>query len=434
MGGVPVPGNAPDAIPFSVLTRDFLLKYCPERFEEFKANMSVLPEGKLTAGAGKPIMQLTEKQIKFCMECGVCTGSCPVSYHLESFSPRQIIKRTLVDGDESFIHGHDVWACLSCARCSERCPVAIDFPEFIRTHREMARQEGNLPRLAHHGIFQSIARLQDSGLQQQRTAWAEGAGKFGQTGDVFYFVGCLPYFDPTFQYLGLSCIQSARSALTLLNAMGIEPVISNDERCCGHDALWTGNEELFHKLAEWNLDVIRKSGARKVLFNCPEGYMVFKRTMPAIFGELPFEVEHMSQFLAREIPNSGLVFSPSVNGSVTYHDPCRLGRWCSIYEEPRDLAGLIPGAGLKEMDRNRENALCCGTTAWMECSGCSKAMQIERLEEALQTGASTLLTACPKCQIHLTCARNAAELQLQVQDLYTYLADNLDQAQSAMAA
>jgi len=86
------------------------------------------------------------------------------------------------------------------------------------------------------------------------------------------------------------------------------------------------------------------------------------------------------------------------------------------------------------MDRNRENALCCGTTAWMECSSCSKAMQIERLEEALQTGATTLLTACPKCQIHLTCARNAAEMDLRVQDLYTYLADNLDQAQSAKAA
>ena len=79
------------------------------------------------------------------------------------------------------------------------------------------------------------------------------------------------------------------------------------------------------------------------------------------------------------------------------------------------------------MERNRENALCCGTSAWMECVGCSKLMQVERLQEAIQTGAKTLITACPKCQIHLTCAQRGTELDLQVTDLYTYIAERLNE-------
>jgi Fe-S oxidoreductase len=77
------------------------------------------------------------------------------------------------------------------------------------------------------------------------------------------------------------------------------------------------------------------------------------------------------------------------------------------------------------MERNRENALCCGTSAWMECSSCSKAMQMERLQEAIQTGAKTLITSCPKCRIHLTCAQSGMKLDLKVKDIYTYLRDQV---------
>ena len=370
-------------------------------------------------------MHLSQAQINYCMECGVCTGSCPVSSELESFSPRQIIKRTLVEGDENFLHGHDLWACLSCGRCSDRCPVGISFHEFLRNYREEARKINNLPKLSHHGSLQTLNAIQTRDIHQNRTAWAEEAGRFQVKGDTFYFVGCLPYQDVVFRYLGLSVLDTAKSALALLNGLGIEPVISNDERCCGHDAFWSGNMEVFQELAGRNIECIKQSGAKQVLFTCPEGYHTFKTYYPQYFGELPFEVKYMADFLVEELPKADLDRQPSEQNAVTFHDPCRLGRFSGIYEQPRELLKLVPGQELREMQRNRENALCCGTSCWMECSSFSKGMQIERLTEAVNTGAQTLITACPKCRIHLSCGLQTTELELEIKDLYTYLAQGL---------
>ena len=373
-------------------------------------------------------MILSQEQIDYCMECGVCTGSCPISRVIPTFSPRQMIKRALMDRDETLLHSRDLWACLTCSRCSARCPVQIDFPDFARAYRELARKEGNLPQLSHHGTLQAIVSLQTRGVSQQRTDWAKEAGTFKDSGEYFYFVGCAPYHDAVLPYGG-SSLEAARSVLKILNRMGVEPVISNDERCCGHDALWSGDEATFKKLAQKNLEVIRGSGAKKVLFSCPEGYTTFKHHVTKHFGDLPFEVLHMTEFLARELPGSGLVFkSAGENGDgiVTYQDPCRLGRRAGIYEPPRDLLKLLPDVKLEEMDRNRENSVCCGTSAWMECSNCSKAMQVERLEEAIRTRAKTLITACPKCRIHFDCAKTNTDIELNIEDLYSFILNRLE--------
>jgi Fe-S oxidoreductase len=368
---------------------------------------------------------LTQEQIDYCMECGLCTGSCPVSREMSTFSPRQIIKRAVLEPDGGLVRSREIWACLSCASCSGRCPAEINFPEFISSHRQQARSEGNFPQESHHGILQTIAGLQTHKLNQKRTGWARESGAFRSTGQYFYFVGCLPFFDVTFRHLNLSPLETAGSILTLLNKMEIEPVISDDERCCGHDALWCGDHATFRKLARRNLEVITSSGANIVLFSCPEGYVTFKQYYPKFFGALPFEVMHMSEFLARELPGSGLSFQVTSAGPVTYHDPCRLGRLAGVFEAPRQLLQLLPDIRLVEMERNRENALCCGTSAWMECSSHSKAIQTERMQEAVQTGAQTLITACPKCQVHFTCAQSGTDTDLKVIDLYTHLKESL---------
>ncbi|NLI80521.1 MAG: (Fe-S)-binding protein [Deltaproteobacteria bacterium] len=368
-------------------------------------------------------MVITQEQIDYCMECGVCTGSCPISRMMSNFSPRQMIKRTLMDRDEAVVHCRELWSCLTCARCSVRCPAAIDFPEFVRRHREGARKEGNVPQLAHHGTLQAIAALQTRNVKQQRTAWATDAGRIAASGDIFFFVGCAPYFEAVLKP-GAGAEEVPRSVLKLLNRLGIEPVVSNDERCCGHDALWSGDEETFRRLNRWNLEVIRGSGARTVLFSCPEGFTVFKHYLPKFFGDLPFEVLHVTEFLARELPGAGVTFKPfgeSGNGGVTYQDPCRLGRQAGIFDPPRQLIAMVPGIAFVEMARNRENSACCGTTAWMECSSCSKALQVERLQEAQDAGAGTIITACPKCRIHLTCAEQNTEYSLSIKDLYAFL-------------
>ncbi len=162
-----------------------------------------------------------------------------------------------------------------------------------------------------------------------------------------------------------------------------------------------------------------------MIFGCPEGYSNFRENYPGVVGELPFEIVHITEFLLQRLENSAISFKKDGDTVVTFHDPCRLGRRTGMYEEPRKLINLIADGTFQEMENNRENAVCCGTTAWMECSSCSKTMQTRRLLEAQQVGARTLLTACPKCQIHLTCAKSNTDIDIEIKDLYSYLAEKL---------
>ena len=370
-------------------------------------------------------MQLSQQQIDYCMECGVCTGSCPVAMTLEDFSPRRMIKRTLTEPEGDILQSKDIWACLSCSRCSDRCPVEIDFPEFIRSYRHKARQEDNLPLLSHHGMFHTITSIQAKGVRQNRIEWAKKAGRIAEKGEIFYFTGCIAYYDAAFHYLDLNMIESAENNLRLLNKIGIEPVVSNDECCCGHDAFWSGDEDTFLTLAQKNMDTIAAAGAKTVVFGCPEGYSMFREAYTKRLGPLPFEIIHITEFLAREIPKAGVAFKNGGNATVTFQDPCRLGRRSGIYEAPRELISLVPGTRLAEMEHNRENALCCGTSAWMGCSSCSKVIQKNRINEAIASGAQTLITACPKCRVHLSCALRDMEVDLKIQDMNDLLAGAL---------
>ena len=359
----------------------------------------------------------------FCLDCGVCTGSCPVSRVFPEFSPRQIIERSLYELEE--FSDDSIWNCLTCAQCSVRCPADINFPEFIRLMRDEAHSLGfdGLP--AHNGMLQTIMSIQTKDIQQNRKFWIKD-GKTKEKGDIFYFVGCRPYFDVIFRDIDAGSIQGARNVLKILNSSGVEPVISDNERCCGHDALWNGNEEKFKQLARLNLDVISSAGAKQVIFSCPEGYHTFNEYYPKYFGKLDFEPVHIFDFLAEKLSEGTIQFTESNEELVTYHDPCRLGRLTGIYDAPRELLEAIPGIELIEMPRARENGVCCGTSGWMNCSSCSKEIQLQRLREASDTGAKTLVTACPKCQIHFRCAKAAFDLEIEIKDLYDLVCERLN--------
>ena len=384
-------------------------------------------------------MKLTDEQIAYCMECGVCAGSCPVTRNYEDFSPRLVIKHLLVDRKDAVTRSPVIWRCITCARCSVRCPALIDIPKVVHEYREKARKDGYHPQPSHHEVLQIIPRLQLRSPSQKRTDWAS-QWRTKEKGDYFYFVGCAPYFNSIFQYLEIRPMNTPEAVLTLLNTLGIEPVVSNEEVCCGHDALWTGDEEAFAQLARRNVDAIKKAGAKTVIFSCPEGYITFKQEYPKIVGELPFQIVYASEFFTshfdqlKELLSNGVSDAPE---RVTYHDPCRLGRFDGIYDSPRMLIDAVPGSERFEMERSRENALCCGTSAWIECSSCSKAIQFDRLEEAFDTtyqdenlAGGVLITACPKCFIHLNCAKTALPddhraKNLKIEDLFVFLARHI---------
>ncbi|MDZ7271498.1 MAG: (Fe-S)-binding protein, partial [candidate division KSB1 bacterium] len=265
-------------------------------------------------------------------------------------------------------------------------------------------------------------------LQQNRMEWVRGDLKVAERGEVLYFVGCLPYFDAFFSNLGIDTLGIARSAVKLLNKMNITPVLLKNERCCGHDLYWTGSVEHVKQLATHNVQAIREAGAKMVVFTCAECYRTFKLDYPVLVGPLGFEVAHLSEYLAPQLDALGQLQVPAKR-VVTYQDPCRLGRHLGVYDAPRVVLRALQGLELREMTKHGETAVCCGTSAWMSCDRHSKAIQTARLTSARSVGADLMVTSCPKCYIHFTCAMKSQdfpeEAKIEVRDLSTVVAEGV---------
>ncbi len=335
-----------------------------------------------------------------CLDCGKCTGSCPVSRVDPTYSPRRTIERFLVGQPEDVISDRYLWSCLTCGLCTTRCPSDVDYPAFVIATRGEARKGDVDVPYAHNAVMQHLMAMMTQSVEQHRTDWLTEELRTASQGEDFYFVGCLPYFDVLFEDLGVVSTDTARDAVRLMNAVGITPVVSDDERCCGADLLLNGDEVGFRQLARLNVEVIAESGAGRVIFTCPECYHAFREDYPRHVGSLPFDLVHVAELLAEHVDDLPL---HGPNQSVTYQDPCRLGRYQGIYDAPRALI-QASGASLVEMSRSRANALCCGSAGWVSCGQCAKGIQTARLRQAQATGATKMITACPKCRIHLSCA------------------------------
>lgn len=359
---------------------------------------------------------LRQTRATYCLDCGKCTGSCPVSRVDVTYSPRSTIERVLAGHPEDLINDRHLWSCLTCGLCTTRCPSDVDYPAFVIAARIEARKAGVEGTYAHNAIMQQLMGIMGQTTKQNRTGWVTDDLRTSARGDDFYFVGCLPYFDVIFADLGVVSTDTARNTVRLLNTVGITPVVSDDERCCGADLLLNGDEEGFRKLAAVNVQVIADSGAKRVIFSCPEGVNAFRNDYPRYVGPLPFEVVHLTELLAEHLDEIEL---GELAETVTYQDPCRLGRYLGIYDEPRAVIQAIPGIKLAEMRKNRANALCCGSAGWVNCGRCAKGIQMTRLRQAQATGAERMITACPKCRIHFSCALKDAgdEIAVTLEDL-----------------
>jgi len=375
---------------------------------------------------------IKETKTYYCLECGKCTSICPVSRHNSNFSPRLMLERALMGFEDELIHDRELFSCLTCYACSHLCPSDVDYPVFTQKVRNLASSQGEHGDCAHSGTLFSLMRLiSRSDIKQKRLDWLDGC-RTSQKSEVLYFVGCAPYFEPIFQDIEVSPVSIARNSIKILNALGIEPMVLPNERCCGHDLLWTGDVETFKKLAQLNAQMIKETGAKKIVFSCPEGYRTFKIDYPQ-YVELDCELMHITELLAQNLSTLSLRAkrsNPEVK-KVTYQDPCRLGRHLGIYEPPREIIRAIPGMKLVEMEHSGDESICCGTSAWTNCGSYSKEIRVERLLEARATGAGMLVTACPKCQIHFKCAmvdkgaEKGPDIEMEVMDIVTLVANAL---------
>ena len=359
----------------------------------------------------------------YCLECGKCTSVCPISRREATYSPRLTVERVIWGEGEELLTDVLLWSCLTCQHCSERCPSDVHYVEFIRNLRALARGSGQEGLCSHGEAIQTWMRMMTSPeLKQNRLDWLDEDLKVSTDSDTLYFVGCLPYYDVLFNKIGAQGLEIARSAVRVLNRLGIEPIILKNERCCGHDLLWEGNIANFRKLAKLNMAMLRDTGARRIVTTCPECARTLRVDYPAYIGDLGMEVVHIAELLTRKVRDGEFRIPNSEFRITTYHDPCRLGRHLGVFDAPRQVIEAL-GLELVEMEHSGKNALCCGTSCWTNCGAVNKQIQVDRLREAQATGAGLLVTACAKCQIHLKCAlddgRLGEEIGMEIRDLVT---------------
>lgn len=361
----------------------------------------------------------------YCLECGKCTSICPVSIKFEDFSPRLVVKKALLDFESDLLNDERIWECLTCNLCNHVCMSDVHLPEFIRSVREEAAQIGNKGTPSHCEVPFAVARLMaNPNLNQNRLNWLTKDMKTTQdNGEYLLFTGCTPYLGNIFSDFD-DAVDITRAAVLLLNYFGIEPVVLPNEKCCGHDMLWLGQSETFEKLRKQNTQSIEGTKAKTIITTCAECYYTLKNDYT-----LNADVLHISQFLAHKFEKYDLELQGLKLGKVTYHDPCRLGRFAGEFEAPRKVLGALPGVELVEMERNRQKSPCCGVSSWMNCNDFSREMRLNKLSMAQEVDAKMLVTTCPKCRIHLRCYTSnehvKPQMNVDVEDITILAAKSL---------
>lgn len=355
-----------------------------------------------------------------CIQCGKCTGGCPMAIKTR-LNPRSLIYRVLIAGNGFDLEGREeLWDCTTCSTCASRCPKQVNPMEMVIALRSQFVEKGRV----HPNVKTALESTFRYGNpltmpREDRSAWISDLPvKFFEEGNQYlFFVGCTPSYDPRVQ-------QVARSLARVLERLGVDyGILGEGESCCGSEIRRLGEAGLFEMMVEENQELFKSLGIHNIFTTSPHCFNVFKNDYP----KNGLQVQHYTQLLASlldkpgDLPLGGL-FSSGVEATVTYHDPCYLGKHNQIFDEPRKVLQNIPGVRLVEMDRSREKSLCCeggGGRMWLEGTNPGTRLAQMRVKEALETGAEILATACPFCLLTLDEAvkhLNAAE-RIRVMDI-----------------
>ena len=343
-----------------------------------------------------------------CLQCGLCTSLCPVN-RVGSYSPRRILRQlTLENGTRQSLE-LAVWGCVTCNECTSSCPRGIDIIDVIRAVRGLNIDLKNIP-----GVLEApLKSLKENGnpweeLREKRDGWAGDLDlpAFKTEHEYCLFTCCTTAYDPDSKFSGQALVRLLEHAGVAFGSLGTR------ESCCGDPAHQTGAEAIFLPLEKQNTDLFLQTGVKKILTTSPHCMTSFKKTYAGLKEKV--HSEHYTEVLDRLIREGRLKPSLKVDRTVTYHDPCYLGRHNGIYDAPRRVLLSIPGITLVEMAGNRESSLCCGGGGGGTWSNdpSIRGMGVLRVEEALGAGAEVIATACPYCIRML----NAAVKKLGVGD------------------
>lgn len=363
-----------------------------------------------------------------CTECGRCTAVCPANITGKLLSPRKVLmdlrarmkeKGPALVKDNSFtdnkslirdyISEEELWACTTCNACAQECPVNINHPNLIVDMRRYLVMEEAAAPAELNSMFTNI---ENNGAPWQfspedRMKWAEDvnldvpimAKKLaeGKNPEYLFWVGSAGAFDDRAKKV-------SREFVKILNHLNIDyAVLGTEESDSGDIARRAGNEMLYQMQAMMNIEIMNGYEVKKIITCDPHDYNTFLNEYPDYDGK--YEVLHHTQFLAQLLKEGKLSMNGAFEGkTITFHDPCYLGRANGEYQAPRDIMNALPTKNV-EMKRCKSFALCCGAGGgqmFKEAEKGDKEVFIERIEDAIETKADIIATACPFCMVMMT--------------------------------
>lgn len=378
-----------------------------------------------------------------CIMCNRCQDACPAYATGKELSPAalEVNKRyyinahldALAAGEPSpdrlldyAISESAVWACTACGACIEVCPVGNE-PMFdiLYMRRNQVLMESEFPAQL-QTAFSGMERTGNPWKMSRsdRLKWAAGLDvptvDENPDFEVLWWVGCAPAYDMRAQ-------ATARAFAKVLKAAGVNFAVLGDlENCTGDAARRAGNEALFYELAQQNIATLNEIKPKRIVTTCPHCLHTLAKEYPAYGGH--YQVIHHTELLAELIAEGKITPGPRQDGSVTFHDPCYLGRHNGIFEAPRAVLESAVGP-IVELPRNRSKSFCCGAGGaqmWKEEEHGTEAVNMNRYKEAAATGAGTIAVGCPFCLTMLTDAsKRSGEGGLPVRDIVELVAESL---------
>jgi len=418
----------------------------------------------------EPITDLKEENtFERCVHCGYCRHVCRV--YNSTFSEKdyaggrnRILKslaRNNIKFDKEGIID-SLYRCMLCGNCRTVCPVGIDTLEIFQTFRRTAVRKGVMPEKL-DALRNSIKEKGNPFLESgtDRFNWCSGdacnegsiayergkalyskiqAGTFkpeDSSNLIGYFVGCTSAYRNN-ELVSATC--------RVLDKMGVEFIVFPEEKCCGSVLFRTGVEDDALEFVKHNVDMIRELGIKELVFSCAGCFSTFTTEYTKFTpGDLGFNLNHVVQLIPKIAKEKNLKIKYTKRTKedpliVTYHDPCHLGRYCEVYDDPRELIDMIEGLKLIEMKHNKEMSWCCGAGGGVralygeissdiannridETVACWEDINADRLKEALETKAETLLSACVFCKNNLSLAVKESDSDLPVLDITQLLED-----------
>lgn len=367
-----------------------------------------------------------------CGRCNFCRGidfdeRCPQiftqTWESATLRGRMAIARGLLEGNLEYTEdlAERIFGCFMCGRCREECKKAANIDAIAITKAMRGDFVDKGVKIPEGGEAMANTAMESGNIfadsAQVHTAWAKGL-EFQEGSGLLFFPGCLAShrFKEKTNIL-VRVLQAAGYALDFLG---------DEQTCCGTPYWVTGKDE---KAKQWAKDYLKKlqdRGVKEIITPCPSCFRAFDEEYPELLGldEFPIRVRHTSEVLEEIVEKKKLKFTVPIEKTVTYHDPCEIGRYRGIYEPARKILSALPGIEFVEMARNREEAFCCGGGGAVKImyEDYSNEVAEARIQDFIDSGAELMTTICPACEMNLTHGTYAADIEARVLDVAELMA------------